>query len=139
MNALRFTVYGNAEPGGSKTRNRYGGIRDSNPKAAGWKDKVAQVAGEAMNGDGLFDGPLTAYMCFYRPRPKGHYNTKGELNALGRRTKHPKTKPDTLKLARTVEDALTGVVYRDDAQIVVETLIKAYGEPARVTVHIGRL
>ena len=143
MSTLRFTVYGNAEPAGSKTagRSKKGGlfVRDSNPNAAEWKRQIAQAAGQAVHDDELLEGGLNLTLHFYRPRPKSHYNTKGELNALGRRMKAPITKPDTLKLARAVEDAMTGIVYRDDAQIVVETLVKSYGEPARVVVSIGRL
>ena len=41
-----------------------------------------------------------------------------------------------LKLARAVEDAMSGVVYRDDAQVVTEVLRKRYGEPARAEVAI---
>jgi len=37
---------------------------------------------------------------------------------------------------RAVEDALKGVVYVDDAQIVSELLDKRWGEPARVEVVI---
>ena len=38
--------------------------------------------------------------------------------------------PDVLKLARGVEDALTGIVWRDDAQIVNESLNKVVGAAA---------
>jgi Holliday junction resolvase RusA-like endonuclease len=41
-----------------------------------------------------------------------------------------------LKLARAVEDALTGVVWRDDAEIVAEGLAKLYGTPERVEISI---
>jgi predicted short-subunit dehydrogenase-like oxidoreductase (DUF2520 family) len=44
-----------------------------------------------------------------------------------------------LKLARGVEDALTGIVWRDDAQIVVEHLEKRYGSPARCEVRVKYL
>lgn len=39
--------------------------------------------------------------------------------------------PDVLKLARGVEDALTGIVWRDDAQIVNESLSKVVVAPPR--------
>jgi Holliday junction resolvase RusA-like endonuclease len=46
-------------------------------------------------------------------------------------------KPDVLKLARAVEDALTGILYRDDAQIVTEVLRKRYGDPPRVEIRLS--
>jgi Holliday junction resolvase RusA-like endonuclease len=48
------------------------------------------------------------------------------------------TRPDVLKLARAAEDALTGIVWRDDSQIVHETLAKVYGEPERLEVAVRR-
>jgi len=41
-----------------------------------------------------------------------------------------------LKLARGVEDALSGILYMDDAQIVSERLTKLYGSPARVEITV---
>jgi Holliday junction resolvase RusA-like endonuclease len=34
---------------------------------------------------------------------------------------------------------MTGIVYRDDAQIVRETLVKCYGEPVRVEITVESL
>ena len=44
-----------------------------------------------------------------------------------------------LKLTRAVEDALTGLVWRDDAQVVDEVLSKRYGAPERVEVRVWRV
>lgn len=137
--SLDFTVYGTAKPAGSKRGFIRGGrvqIVDANPNSKPWKERVAQVAGLEMRGRVMFDCPVGAAFTFYRCRPKGHFNTKGELNAKGWRTPYPVTKPDVLKLARGVEDALSGIVYRDDAQIVHEQLFKAWGEPERVEISI---
>ena len=37
---------------------------------------------------------------------------------------------------KAVEDALSGVVYRDDSQIVDERLVKEYGSPERVEITV---
>lgn len=143
---IRITVYGHAQPAGSKrgfARQRSNGstfvsIVDANPKSRDWKNAVTSAAREAYSGD-LLNGPLSVTMVFYRPRPKGHFTTSGGLSKSGRTTPWPTSKPDVLKLARGVEDALTGVVYRDDAQIVSETIEKHWGEPARCEVEIVEL
>lgn len=44
-----------------------------------------------------------------------------------------------LKLARAAEDALTGILWRDDAQICDEVIRKRYGEPARVEIEVRTL
>jgi hypothetical protein len=45
-------------------------------------------------------------------------------------------RPDVLKLARAIEDAITGVIWVDDSQIIDEHLYKRWGDPARVEVTI---
>lgn len=144
MSSLRFTVFGDAAPAGSKTRasspdGSRTWTRDSSKRSYPWKAAVSAAAGEAVNGAELLDGPLLLELIFYRPRPRGHFTGLGALSAAGRRMPAPTTKPDALKLARAVEDALTGIVYRDDATIVVERIEKRYGEPARVEVLVSEL
>jgi len=52
---------------------------------------------------------------------------------------HPVVKPDIDKLARALLDALTGVAYLDDGQVVELHAGKAYGEDARTTVTVKAL
>ena len=147
MAVIRFTAIGKPQPAGSKSgapiRRRNGSIgvamRDSNPKAKPWQAIVANAAREAYSGD-LLRGPLFVRMKFFLPRPKGHYGTgKNAATLKASAPRHPTKKPDALKLARGTEDALTGVVYADDSQIVSERLVKRYGEPARVEIEIREL
>ncbi len=63
-----------------------------------------------------WEGPVSLSLTFYLPRPK----------SAPKRVQHPATRPDLSKLLRSVEDALTGIVYRDDAQIVSLTAVKAF-------------
>lgn len=139
--ALKFTVYGVAKPAGSKRGfvNRHTGrvqVVDANANSRPWKNEVASAAAAAMNGAELLDGPLMLGLEFYVPRPKGHFGKRGLRPSA---PAIPTVKPDLLKLARGVEDALTGIVYRDDAQIAREILDKFYGEPARVEVRVRKL
>lgn len=152
--AITITVLGSAQPAGSKKsyvpldrngnpyRRPNGGVAvqtvDANSKAKDWKQQVAYAAREAYHGP-LLDGPLRVSLRFFRPRLLGHFNSRGELNKKGRESIAPTSKPDVLKLARGVEDALTGVVWRDDAQIVAEFISKDYGEPARCEIVIEPL
>ena len=99
-----------------------------------WQRKISIYARDAYKEDELLDEPLGVQFTFTFPRPKrARFDT-------------PAVKPDLGKLARAVEDALTGVVYRDDALIVWESLRKSYGEcgvwvsvypGARATVYPG--
>jgi Holliday junction resolvase RusA-like endonuclease len=142
---ITFTVYGNAQTAGSKRAfpfKKHDGslgvrVADDNPKGQSWKNAVACSARQVHRGD-LLSGPLAVTMRFYRPRPQGHFGKHG-LNKTGLEAIAPATRPDVLKLARCAEDSLTGIVWRDDAQIVEEHLYKQWGEPARVEVEIREL
>ena len=50
----------------------------------------------------------------------------------------PSVRPDCDKLLRAILDALTGVGYADDSQVVYAAIEKAYGPSERVTVEIVR-
>lgn len=152
---FRMTVEGHPEPAGSKRAMPiYAGkagaktlvmrgkspmiaVMDANPRSAQWKKDVAWVA-KSIYREPPATGPLAVRMVFYRERPKGHTNSKGDLNKQGRSMPYPTPKPDVLKLARGVEDALTGIVWEDDAQIVEEHISKRYGIPERVVVLVSR-
>lgn len=142
---LTFTVIGTPQPAGSKKGFVINGkavLSDANKKSKPWKQEVASVASQAFLATGralLLTGPIRATFCFYRPRLTSHFGKSGVLNKSGRDTPYPITKPDALKLARGVEDALTKVVYHDDSQIVEEHLYKLWGEPARVEVTIEEM
>ena len=142
---LRFTVFGKAKPAGSKRAFIYqpkaGGkpktaVVDANVKAAVWKQEVALAARAAYAGP-LLLGSIRLALTFYRPRPQSHYGTgknAGEVKESA--AKWPIGRPDTVKLTRAVEDALTGVLWRDDSQVVEHLLRKVYGECSRVEVEV---
>ena len=108
---------------------------DDNPKAKAWKRAVMTAALKAVEGDPL-RCPLGADFTFYVVRPKSHFNSKGEMNKAGLAMPRPISRPDALKLARSVEDAMQGVVYKNDSQIVVERVEKRWGDRARCEVEI---
>lgn len=141
---LEFTVIGEPAPAGSKRAfvipgtNR-ASVTDANPKSRVWKQIVSQRAHDIYGDAPLLDGPLSVVFRFFEPRPKGHFKKDGSLSADGQRANFPAKRPDVLKLSRGVEDALSKVVWRDDAQIVTELLEKRWGEPARVEITIETL
>ena len=136
---LEFFTPGIPAPGGSK---RFVGFGKSTGRAilidaAGqrnkdWRALVGQCGHLAMQGDPVHeDGPLEVWFEFVMPRPKYHFNSKGELK-LASPVWHTK-KPDALKLTRSTEDALTGIVWRDDSQIAKEHITKRYAAPGEAT------
>jgi Holliday junction resolvase RusA-like endonuclease len=113
---LHFTVLGHPEPQGSvrafmpKGWNRPV-LTSDNKDLKAWRGVVAIAAQKACKADGRrFPVDAAAavqidlHFCFKAPkRGGGTYKT---------------TRPDIDKLIRGVLDALTGIVYADDAQVV---------------------
>jgi Holliday junction resolvase RusA-like endonuclease len=135
-----FFVEGKPQPAGSKKafavrRKESGGwvntgqvtVVDDNPHSKTWQAIVANEARLAMHASALdpFDGPLGLSVLFTLRRPKGHFGKKGLLPSA---RLWPTVKPDATKLLRGVEDALTGIVWGDDAQVVEQSVSKRYGE-----------
>lgn len=117
-------------------RNRYGGVREDNPRTRPWREAVAWHALDSMRGREMLDGPCEVHATFRFPRPKGHYRT-GKNSHLLRESapSHPSGKPDADKLQRAAGDSMTGIVMRDDAQICHWDVWKVYGTPG-VTITV---
>ena len=135
---ISFFVVGTPSPGGSKRFVGFGKrtgrailIDAAGERNRNWKAAVAAEAHNAKVAQKWITSPpgvaLSCEMVFLMPRPKGHYRTGKNAGLLreGAPTS-PTTMPDTLKLARSTEDACTGIVWADDAQTVHLTLIKRY-------------
>ena len=127
-----FFVHGQPKPGGSKSAfyNKALGrsmIVDAGGKPTKlWRQAVAHYGLQAWP-----DGPLDALMrvqyVFYLQRPKGHYGSGKNAGVLkANAPAHPGVMPDALKLARSTEDALSGIIYTDDARCVDLMIYKRY-------------
>lgn len=69
---------------------------------------------------------LEMNIVFYLPIPKS-VNKKQRAEMLDGRIKHTK-KPDIDNLIKSVLDALNGIAYSDDSQIIKVTAVKRYAE-----------
>jgi len=125
--SITLRIPGKPQPGGSKRAFVPKGwtravVTDANPLAMDWK-RTVQVFALAKASGRILDGPLRVTMTFVVARPQGHFGKRG---LRPRSPKYPITKPDVLKLARSTEDALTGIIWKDDARIVTEIVQKRY-------------
>jgi hypothetical protein len=93
------------------------------------RDAGEHARGEAWGLSEPTDTALDVLFVFVRARASADLRSGSEgivkVRALGAR---PVKRPDALKMARAAEDALTGVLWLDDAQIVEERLSKAFGD-----------
>lgn len=103
-----------------------------------WRSDVRNEAEKAIAAGEwkLTDKPVMLNLTFQLKRPKGHFGAKGLKKSA---PYFPAKKPDTVKLARAVEDALKGVCWKDDAQIVTEIIQKRYHDQPGCLVEIHEL
>ena len=117
---LPFTVYGVPRPQGSKRHVGNGRMVESSTRVAEWRTLVAHTASIAQAGRPVIEGPVTVDVVFGFGLPK---------QPGTRRSQDPHTsRPDLDKLVRAVLDALTGVVYTDDSQVVELSARKVWVE-----------
>lgn len=120
--AIALTVHGLPAPQGSKRHVGGGVMIESSKKVKPWRQDVkytALLATQAADDWTLLDGPLAVAMTFTFDRPKGHYRTGRNAHLLRDAAPiRPAGTPDLSKLVRSTEDALTGVVWKDDARVV---------------------
>jgi Holliday junction resolvase RusA-like endonuclease len=140
---ISFFVEGIPAPGGSKS---FFGLSKKTGRAilgdAGgkrnkvWRRAVRETA-EALKPE-VLSGPARFSVVFYMPRPKKHFTSKGELRPDAPKF-HLKA-PDCSKLTRSTEDALKGITWVDDSQVVSQSAIKVWADGqqkagARITVE----
>lgn len=111
---MKFSCAGHPITQGSKrafVRNGHATLVESGgDKLRLWRHVIATTARETTHGAPL-DGPLHVHLSFRLERPASTPKRK--------RTWPIKTRSgDVDKLARAALDALTGVAFRDDAQVV---------------------
>lgn len=119
-----FTVLGTPVPQGSMISQRGRVRHSSSERLTTWREVVAAACLENMRSSRYFeqiwrpwDGPIKLILSFtYKPRTKAQ-------------SEQPKyTSPDIDKLCRAVLDALSGVLYEDDRQVVQLEAHKYYGQ-----------
>ena len=130
-NEICFFAAGRPAAQGSKRHVGGGRLIESSRQVGPWREIVRQAAIEAMAGRPPIEGPVYLVQVFALPRPKSHYGTGRNSGRVKRGApSRPPVRPDLDKLARAVGDALTGVCYHDDAQIVNLRAAKYYVTPS---------
>ncbi len=119
---IAFEIRGIPVPQGSSRGFLVGGkvrITTANRGLAVWRRLVSDVA-QHHAPNPLWEGPLAVTLMFRLPEPK---------HLPKRRRVWPDRRPDLDKLCRACLDSLTGIVWRDDSQVVRLDANKDYGAP----------
>lgn len=104
------------------------------PKCRAYKQKVGLYAKTAMRGKEPLRGPIKMSVIVYRGIPKSW--TKKKKVAAMLDDIYPTTKPDIDNLLKGIMDALKGICWHDDAQVVSVEARKVYEVSPRVHLTI---
>lgn len=113
-----FFVHGVPQPQGSArafVRNGKPIITSTNKNLHDWRRLIADAAQEHAQ---LHSGAVMVRATFLMPKPKSAPKTKAIFCTK---------RPDIDKLLRGLLDALTGVFYKDDSQVIHVDVQKSYG------------
>ena len=128
-----FTVFGTPRPQGSAKAFLPKGwkrpvVTSDNTKLKPWRQEISGVA-MALNAEVIpARVPVAIELDFYLARPP----------SVAKSRPLPSVKPDLDKLLRATLDALTGILFHDDAQVVDTRCRKFYGMPERVEIRVRK-
>ena len=134
---VSFTVLGHPQPQGSARAFVPKGwtravVTSDNSKLKPWRQDVSAHAMEARAKAGYEEPTLQAVsvvVTFFFDRPK----------SASKKVVHKTTKPDVDKLARGILDSLTGIVFKDDSQVIEISCRKHFGCPERAEIWVGEV
>lgn len=121
---LHWFVEGTPVPQGSKTATVINGravMFEANKKHKAWRDHVRATVGKLETPS---THPVRVELQFWFEKPK---TVKRE---------HMSVKPDLDKLSRSVLDAITGGILKDDSQVVILNARKEYGDKPGVLIRV---
>ena len=117
----------------SKGRPRFGRGKTYTPAKTIAAETFIQLCATQKGVPKMMNGPLRLTVTFSMGIPKTWSAKKKAEAELG--NIRPTSKPDIDNLIKLVGDALNGIAYKDDSQIVEIQAVKKYGKPQTI-IHI---
>jgi Holliday junction resolvase RusA-like endonuclease len=136
LETITFVVLGEPTPEGStrayyiKALDRTVTTHQNKKGLQAWRNRVATEAQRALEGREWNCDCTSAYSVgvdFVLSRPP---------SVPEHRRIHPTVKPDIDKLVRAINDALTGILFIDDCQVVSMTMSKDYSDEHRAGAYV---
>jgi crossover junction endodeoxyribonuclease RusA len=135
---LAITVPGRAAPQGSKRHVGRGVMIESSKNVQPFRALVSMLAANAIRKTGrpVPTGPIIVYVRVEFARPKSHIGKSGL--ALASAPSFPgHNLGDIDKIGRAVLDALTGIAFKDDSQVVELSCAKAWSDRDQTHVAVS--
>ena len=135
---IKFTVYGElCAQGRPRATTRGGHVRMYDPEESRNYKQMVRIEALQVKPEKPLDGEISLIIRAYKSIPKSMSKKRHKL-ALEGRIK-PITKPDIDNIVKGVKDALKGVIWRDDSQVVTLLAKKYYSDVPRVEVIVEEI
>lgn len=108
-----------------KPGRRLGVHMRNTPATAEFEREIGHAAAVFMEGRPPMAGALSLTLFAAMPVPPSWSKAKQARALAG--DERPTARPDASNILKAVEDALNGIVYADDAQLVAVSAVKAFG------------
>lgn len=133
---IRFTVPGEPTGKGRPRVYKVNGIsRAITPqKTLSYENLVKWIVSESMQVEQL-TGEIEAEIKAYYAIPKNMTKKNRQLIEEGKL--HPTKKPDLDNVAKIILDALNGIAYKDDSQVVILHIEKEYADDEKPRVEVA--
>ncbi len=137
-NEIKFRILG--KPGHRRrhrSTNRGGFVRQYKDPGDASEELTIQAVAQLYAPAEVFKGPVAAHLVCYFPIPKSQSKKNRELMKQG--IIRPTVKPDGDNIEKLYFDALEGIIYENDKQIVEQSITRWYGEKPMVEVCIAEI
>ncbi len=137
---MQFTIEGKPQ---SKLRartfynTRMGKMQSVTPEKTRDYESLVRWSYTAAGGEYMGEKVLECTINAFYPMPKAFSKAKRKAAIFGQI--RPQTKPDLDNCIKIIFDALNGVAFYDDKQVVCLTVEKWYGERGRIEVTLEEL
>jgi Holliday junction resolvase RusA-like endonuclease len=102
-----------------------------------YESAIGISASQAMGSSDPLETPLAVFLYIKLPVPKSY--SKKRLEACLSGLEHPTKKPDIDNVAKAFLDAMNGIIYKDDNQVIQLHVNKVYAKEAGVDVMVKEI
>jgi Holliday junction resolvase RusA-like endonuclease len=137
MKEIKFTYYGEPVAKGRPKffRSKAGYVGTYTPKKTAAAEDDFKSQALKFRPNSLITGEIALDVSFFR-RLKKSMSKRAKTDALDGRV-NPTTRPDIDNYVKLVCDAMNGLFWQDDAQIVSMTMRKRYSDTPRIEVSMS--
>ncbi len=137
---ISFTVYGEPVAQGRPKFTTVGGFaRAYDPAKSSDYKQYIKLAAREYAPESLWVGAISIVITAYRSMPKYISGSPERAKAAERGDILPTSKPDADNYLKGVKDALKGVIWKDDSQVVDAYVGKRYSAKPRIEIIITQI